>query len=104
MVADVIVCEGGVADTEKAGAGGAGGIISMPLIFGASAVATVKEMPIVPVPVAFVVNCCTVALLAAPAVAMMSKLVSTCVPLIETLNLRCPAAVQKISAKCRRTR
>src|SRR5260370_18435975 len=52
-------------------------MISIPLILGASAVPTVNEMLIVPVLVAVVVNSCTIALLAAPAAAMISKFVST---------------------------
>src|SRR5215468_5558094 len=43
------------------------------------------------------------ALFWAPAVAKISKLVNTCVPLILTLKVRDPAVVKKVSAKCRRT-
>ena len=43
---------------------------------------------------ATVLNSWITALFAAPAVAMMSKLVRTCVPLMMTLNRRCPTAVQ----------
>src|SRR6266849_9554692 len=77
LVSAVIVCEPGVADNEESGYGGPAGMISIPLILGASVVPTVNEMPIVPVLVAVVVNSCTIALLAAPAAAMISKFVST---------------------------
>src|SRR5215472_9542052 len=56
-----------------------------------------------PLELAFTVNCSMTALFLAPAVAKMSKLVNTCVPLMLTLNTREPAADQKVSAKCRRT-
>src|SRR5260370_32836940 len=52
-----------------------------------------------PLGFAFALNCSTIALFLAPAAAIMSKLVSTCVPLIKTLNTRCPAVLQQKSAK-----
>src|SRR5262249_25101615 len=56
-----------------------------------------------PFALAFTVNCSMTALFLAPVVAKISKLVNTCVPLIVTLNIREPAAVQNVSAKCKRT-
>src|SRR5215510_5029757 len=56
-----------------------------------------------PLELAFTVNCWMIALFLAPAAAKISKLVSTCVPLMVTLKMREPAADQKVSAKCRRT-
>src|SRR5215472_13202776 len=56
-----------------------------------------------PLALAFTVNCSMTALFLAPVVAKISKLVNTCVPLIVTLNTREPDAVQKVSAKCKRT-
>src|SRR6516164_606265 len=56
-----------------------------------------------PLELAFAVNCSINALFLAPAVAKMSKLVNTCVPLMATSKMRDPAEVQKVSAKCSRT-
>src|SRR5260370_6496190 len=75
---------------------------SMPLIRALS-VTVVKTRLIWPLALAVAVNCSITALFIAPAVAKMSKLVSTCVPLLDTLKMRWPAAVQNVSAKCRRT-
>src|SRR5262250_780555 len=47
-----------------------------------------------PLELALAVNCSITALFLAPAVAKMSKLVSTCVPLMVTLNIRDPAVDQ----------
>ncbi len=52
-----------------------------------------------PEPLAVVVNERAMARLAPPAVAKMSKLDSTVVPLMDTLNRRCPAPDRKVSAK-----
>src|SRR6266702_5138091 len=72
--------------------------ISMPLIWALSLTVTNCRL-ILPALSAGVVNCSTTALLAAPAVASMSKLVRTCCPLMMTLKVRWPAAVQNVSAK-----
>jgi hypothetical protein len=47
------------------------------------------------------VNPWMLAMFCPPEAAKMSKLVSTCVPLVVTLNVREPAVVKKVSAKCR---
>jgi len=60
-------------------------------------------MTILPLLLALAANCWTFAIYCPPAVLKMSKAVSTCVPLIETLNVRDPAAAKKYSQKCRRT-
>src|ERR1019366_8715105 len=80
------------------GGGGGGGVvlpdrISMPLTWALS-LTVVKWIVNLPELSAGTVNCSTTALSAAPAAATMSKLVSTCLPLILTLKTRWPAAVQ----------
>src|SRR5207245_5679239 len=77
-------------------------VISMPLALALSVTVTywITNWPL---EFALALNCSTIALFLAPAAAMMSKLVSTWVPLIKTLNTRCPAMLQKNSAKCSRT-
>lgn len=62
----------------------------MPLTWALSLTVT-KEMVIFPVLSAVAVNCSTTALYSAPAVARMSKLVSTWLPLMMTLKVREPA-------------
>jgi len=52
----------------------------------------VQTMTIWPLLLALVENCWIVAIYSPPAVLKMSKAASTCVPLIETLNVRSPAA------------
>ena len=74
----------------------------MPLTWALS-LTVVNWMVILPVLSAATVNCSTTALYSAPAVARMSKLVSTCLPLMVTLKMREPAVVQYSSAKCSRT-
>src|SRR5215831_15662844 len=56
-----------------------------------------------PLELAFIVNCSMTALFCAPAVAKISKLVNTCVPLMLTSKVRDPAELKNVSAKCRRT-
>lgn len=63
------------------------GRISMPLTWALS-LTVVNTMVIFPVPSGVAVNCSTTALFTAPAAATMSKLVSTCCPLILTLKIR----------------
>src|SRR3569833_1820693 len=63
----------------------------------------VKAIIIWPLEFAAALNCWTFALNSPPAAAKMSKFVSTWLPLIETLKVRCPDAVWAYSAKCRRT-
>jgi hypothetical protein len=87
------VCEVGVAEIVKSGVVVVG-MISIPLDLGASAVPDVKETTTWPLLFAALVNCCTFALFAPPAAAMMSKFVSTGVLLMATLNVRWPTAVQ----------
>ena len=74
----------------------------MPLTWALSLTVT-NWMVIAPLLGATAVNCSTTALYSPPAVAKMSKLVSTCVPLMRTLKMREPAVVQYSSAKCSRT-
>ncbi len=76
---------------------------SIPLISGLSAPPLVKAITICPELLAVVLNCSVSAWFCTPAVAKMSKLLRTWVPLIATLKTRCPAAVQLSSAKCKRT-
>src|ERR1043165_6641526 len=64
----------------------------------------VNWMLITPLLLAFMVNSLTTALNGPPVAAMMSKLVSTWVPLMETLKTRCPGVVTQFSEKCSRTR
>ena len=73
----------------------------MPLTWALS-LTVVNWMVNVPLVGATAVNCSTTALYSPPAVAKMSKLVSTCVPSMETLKIREPAVVQYSSAKCSR--
>ena len=78
------------------------GVTSMPLTWALSLTVT-NWMVIAPALLAVAVNDSATALYSPPAVAKMSKLVSTWVPLIRTLKVRDPAAVQYSSAKSRRT-
>src|SRR6266568_8049621 len=75
--------------------------ISMPLTWALS-LTVLNCRVILPLASAGMANCSTTALFAAPAVASISKLVRTCCPLMMTLNVRWPAAVQNVSAKCKR--
>ena len=54
----------------------------------------VNLMTTCPLPLAVAANCWTSAMFFPPASLKMSKLLSTCVPLIDTLNSRWPAALQ----------
>src|SRR5215831_7564322 len=81
---------------------GGGYWISIPLTSARSFVG-VNVITNWPLELALAVNCSITALFCAPAVAKISKLVSTCVPLMLTLNTRELAAVQNVSAKCSRT-
>src|SRR5260370_5472419 len=78
-------------------------ITSMPLT-SALSVTVVNLITYWPLASAATSNSLITALLAAPAAAKISKLASTCVPLIETLNTREPAVVWNVSAKGTRTR
>ena len=73
----------------------------MPLTWALSLTVT-NWMVIAPALLAVAVNDSAAALNSPPAVAKMSKLVRTCVPLMRTLKVRDPAAVQYSSAKSRR--
>src|SRR5712691_1032726 len=77
--------------------------ISIPLISGLSIPACVNPITICPEELAVVVNCSVMALFCPPAAAKISNALSTVVPLMATLNFRCPTAVQVSSAKCKRT-
>ena len=74
------------------------GEISMPLTWALSLTVT-NWMVIVPLLLAVAVNGSSTALNSPPAVAKMSKLVSTWLLLMRTLKVRDPAAVQYSSAK-----
>src|SRR3984885_6153683 len=78
------------------------GEISMPLTWALSLTVT-NWMEIVPLLLAVAVNGSSTALNSPPAVAKMSKLVRTWLPLMRTLKVRDPAVVQYSSAKSRRT-
>src|SRR5215831_17046622 len=87
---------------SRAALSGRGYWISIPLTRELS-LTVVNWITYWPLELAFTVNCWMIALFLAPATAKISKLVSTCVPLMVTLKMREPAADQKVSAKCRRT-
>ena len=78
------------------------GVISMPLTWALSLTVT-NWMVTAPALLAVAVNDSATALNSPPAVAKMSKLVSTWVPLMRTLKVRDPAVVQYSSAKSSRT-
>ena len=78
------------------------GETSMPLTWALSLTVT-NWMVIAPALLAVAVNDSATPLNSPPAVAKMSKLVSTWVPLMRTLKVRDPAAVQYSSAKSSRT-
>ncbi len=65
----------------------------MPLTWALS-LTVMNWIVIFPLLSALAVNCSATALYSTPAVARMSKLVSTCCPLTLTLKMREPAAVQ----------
>ncbi len=68
---------------------------AMPQTFGLSGPPPlVNAITTWPLEFAVVLNVRTMALFAPPAAAKMSKAVSTVAPLMATLNVRCPAAVQ----------
>src|SRR5581483_1984767 len=75
--------------------------ISMPLTWALSFTAANWRV-IVPPLGTVTENCETTALYSPPAAAKISKLVSTWVPSMNTLNTRDPAVVQYSSAKCSR--
>ncbi len=74
----------------------------MPLTWALSLTDT-NWMVTAPALLAVAVNDSATALNSPPAVAKMSKLVSTCVPLMRTLKVLDPAVVQYSSAKSSRT-
>jgi len=74
----------------------------MPLI-SALFVTDVNVITYWPLEFAASVNCWMLAMFCPPDAATMSKFVSTCVPLIVTLNTREPVVVKNVSQKCKRT-
>ena len=74
----------------------------MPLI-SALFVVDVNLIVICPLASAVAVNCWMLAMFCPPDAATMSKFVSTCVPLMLTLNTREPLVVKNVSQKCKRT-
>ena len=75
---------------------------SMPAMLGLSAEPAVKATTIWPELLADTTNCSTSAAFC-PTWAKMSKFDRALVPLIATLNMRCPEAVKLSSTKCRYT-